>query len=205
MDCNENMIMKGESRKGGMEVSKSAKQVGEDLYLSSLSYDNGSSVRILVNGKGELVSYLPEAYQDMGNYLQVDTKIYAWNDLENAKLDLTDYSAVQVVSYGLILTKEIHPTDPDCEVTYEYYYFNANTLTMSKKFAIKPIAWGGGRLLIVKETVPAQGETPETVKSTVYNSDLEVLFEGEGEASYLLDGTGPWLTLDNEKIAKLPN
>lgn len=35
MDCNENMIMKGESRKGGMEVSMSAKQFGEDLGNTS--------------------------------------------------------------------------------------------------------------------------------------------------------------------------
>ena len=59
--------------------------------------------------------------------------------------------------------------------------------------------------MIVKETVPAQGETPETVKSTVYNANLEVLFEGEGVASYLFDNTGAWLRVDGEKIAKLPN
>ena len=35
MDCSENMIMKGESRKGGVEVSKSAKQFGEDLGKTS--------------------------------------------------------------------------------------------------------------------------------------------------------------------------
>lgn len=180
------------------------KQVGEDLYLSSLTYDNGSSVRILVNGKGELVKYLPEAYEDKGNYLQVGTKLYAWNDLENAKLDLADYSEVQSLSYGFVLTKEIQPTEPEGEVTYEYYYFNGTTLTLSKKFAVKPSAQGGG-LLIVKETVPAQGETPETVKSTVYNANLEVLFEGEGVAAYLFDDTGAWLRVDGEKIAKLPN
>lgn len=180
------------------------KQVGEDLYLSSLTYDNGSSVRILVNGKGELVKYLPEAYEDKGNYLQVGTKLYAWNDLENAKLDLADYSEVQTLSYGFVLTKEIQPTEPEGEVTYEYYYFNSATLTLSKKFAVKPSAQGGG-LLIVKETIPAQGETPETVKSTVYNANLEVLFEGEGVAAYLFDSTGAWLRVDGVKIAKLPN
>ena len=154
------------------------KQVAEDLYLSTLTYDNGSTVRILVNGKGELVEYIPEIYEDKGSYLQAGSKLYAWTDLKNAKFDLEGYSVITMNGNYFMLRKEIQPTDPEGEVTYETYYLNVRTLAA-------PVKVNGtlnttmNDYIITMVTVPAQGETPETVKYCLYNSEYQLFGEYE--------------------------
>jgi hypothetical protein len=175
-------------------------QVAENLYLSEITYDNNSKVRVLVDGKGEIKTYIPEAYQDMGNYLQLGTKIYAWTDLENAKVDLADYDQVIEQNAYLILRKDIQPTDPEGEVTYEYYYFNRTTVATPTKIT-QEIARCDQDFIITKVTVPAQGEQPETVEYYLYNSDNVLLGKYDGLPALSFGAYNITIRVNGEKVA----
>lgn len=110
--------------------------VAPNLYLTKLVYDEESWAKVLVDGDGKLVAYVPASYEDFGSYLKKGDAYYAWTDLKTPKFTmpeeyngLVDCEEFRIYS----VTTEVPAEEEGGESTTETKYYLLNKFTLEVK------------------------------------------------------------------------
>ncbi len=193
-------------------------KVGDDLYLKVINFGDGSDVDATVNGKGELVTYLPEYYLSRNGYIVVDyTRIYNWKMELLLDLEKEEYNAIgEMDETAMILKKTVEEDntetvdDPDdtIPVTYYYYYnpsVNAAPVQLGSKTADTTIEYQSlnydSGYFTMKKTVATEeaGVPTEVTTYLVYNASNVLIGEFEEPISevYEIGDSGVYYFYNN--------
>lgn len=168
VDNNLNILYSKEATIPGQKLDY--KYVADGLIKDTVNFGDGSSADIILNNKGELVTYLPNNYTDCGEYIIKDNKIYTWSLQEKLDLNATEttnsYSIKQKMDNGAIILIRTETVEGSSVAKLYYYNINLNA----------PVALASGSLVTYKNDYfvlrsLVEGETVYTV----YNCENKVI------------------------------
>ncbi len=165
------------------------KKVGEDLYVKNIVFGDGSQREAVVNGKGELVSYLPSSYVTCEGFILVENaRIYNWEMELVLDCEKAEYNNGRILdNKAFILSKVVEEDntetpDPDDKknVTHYYYYNPVVNATPVQLDRGTRTLWGiQDKYFVMLETYEEMVEEEPTVvnKYIVYNANNELVGE----------------------------